>query len=651
MKRARAWMAALLALSLPAQGFAAFMEVGDGARPAGFGGAFTAVADDVHAAFYNPAGLGTVERPQLLASHALMHMGLEDGSRIGNSHLAFAYPWREGRRGTFAAGWQRLSLDSLYAESRLQLSYGRLVRGTSRGKGLFLGATAKQLSRSFGTPAEATNALNNLTATGQADPLLAKVDGQSALEADFGLLYRFHNRYAIGFAAQNMVGSDWAVGANGQDKLERSMRLGVSNKSLWMTVAGEAKMEKGGTGETDTDFTVAAERIFPTLDKGQFGLRGAVTLGSRDRREVATGLSYRVNKIQFDYAFALPVGGLQGTAGTHRIGMLLLFGAPTPEERFADQLLDQIARLGGKGKGDEFMNLKNPADLDDPRFTEIRELLRLRQYRKAYRRLTELAAEFADESLLRTTKRVGLVAGFFPELGEPGVSEEVALDRGIKKFIEGADRDAMLQTAYAHSLDPDDVSVDRFLARLEEATGIKADRVEPESGMTLVDLRFVETEKLHREGRNRAALSKMEDVMQLEPDSVRAMERLGSAHYALGNLKEAVALWERALPKENDALERQALSRYIKNTRDKLQAQGVTLPPPASALEPTRRGAAGETTDYRTIEKLYEAGVEAYARGQRLKARVTFERILRLDPENTQAKKALDRIRLSEAAP
>ncbi len=48
----------------------AFMENGGGARALGMGGAFTAVADDPSATFWNPAGLATMTEKELLVMHS-----------------------------------------------------------------------------------------------------------------------------------------------------------------------------------------------------------------------------------------------------------------------------------------------------------------------------------------------------------------------------------------------------------------------------------------------------------------------------------------------------------------------------------------------------------------------------------------------------
>ncbi len=62
------------------------------------------------------------------------------------------------------------------------------------------------------------------------------------------------------------------------------------------------------------------------------------------------------------------------------------------------------------------------------------------------------------------------------------------------------------------------------------------------------------------------------------------------------------------------------------------------LAAPAVAAPATIKG------DPRDIDRLYQSGVEHYARGEYLQATASFMRILQIDPENAQAKKALDRI-------
>lgn len=48
---------------------ASFLKIVPGARPVGMGGAYTAIASDINALYYNPAGIGGIRQSQLGATH------------------------------------------------------------------------------------------------------------------------------------------------------------------------------------------------------------------------------------------------------------------------------------------------------------------------------------------------------------------------------------------------------------------------------------------------------------------------------------------------------------------------------------------------------------------------------------------------------
>ena len=101
---------------LPSEGWAAFEDTGAGARSAGFGGAYTAVADDAEAIYFNPAGLGTVLRPHFTASYGAVFGGLDDNTRLGESFFAYVHPLG-GRKGTAGLGWKNFALSALNADA------------------------------------------------------------------------------------------------------------------------------------------------------------------------------------------------------------------------------------------------------------------------------------------------------------------------------------------------------------------------------------------------------------------------------------------------------------------------------------------------------------------------------------------------------
>ena len=77
---------------------AQFLKIGAGARPTAMGDAFTAIADDVNATYFNPAGLAQLKTAELTA------MRTQWFQNIDYSFGAFAMPTSAG---TFGISWPK----------------------------------------------------------------------------------------------------------------------------------------------------------------------------------------------------------------------------------------------------------------------------------------------------------------------------------------------------------------------------------------------------------------------------------------------------------------------------------------------------------------------------------------------------------------
>jgi hypothetical protein len=75
-----------------------FDDLGMGARAQGMGNAFTGLADDSRAIYYNPAGLAWQTRSQVSADYSRLLMGLDDSSSLSLGFLSYVHPLYKAQR-------------------------------------------------------------------------------------------------------------------------------------------------------------------------------------------------------------------------------------------------------------------------------------------------------------------------------------------------------------------------------------------------------------------------------------------------------------------------------------------------------------------------------------------------------------------------
>jgi hypothetical protein len=89
---------------------AAFLSIAPGARPVGMGQAYTGVADDIDAIYWNPAGLARMAHPELEGMH------MQYFQNIGYEYAAFAYPTEN--HGTWGMAITNLHTDDIQARTQ-----------------------------------------------------------------------------------------------------------------------------------------------------------------------------------------------------------------------------------------------------------------------------------------------------------------------------------------------------------------------------------------------------------------------------------------------------------------------------------------------------------------------------------------------------
>jgi hypothetical protein len=179
----------------------AFVDDGIAARPAGLGGAFTAIADDANASWWNPAGLGLLDRKKSLSLTYIPDVFQLDKGTDYNRMLASYAQGDTGGYGGIGGSISYLSLnmnpdfsgDTSYkwAEYIVALSWGMEV-------GQYFGLVKYKYPKvALGVNAKYYGTSTDLTLNG------GEIQG-SGFGADVGVIIAFKNNFNIGIMAKNL---------------------------------------------------------------------------------------------------------------------------------------------------------------------------------------------------------------------------------------------------------------------------------------------------------------------------------------------------------------------------------------------------------------------------------------------------------------
>ncbi|MDR1695069.1 MAG: hypothetical protein LBR69_00315 [Endomicrobium sp.] len=209
-----------------ASGGAAFLKKGVGARALGMGGAFTSVAGDANAVYWNPAGLGQIYDnysvtfmaasgasdewtglSDVIPTHNFVALSVPAGKiteALGKSVFAFGYmsSYLDKIIGSSDEGIQTGTLED--TQSAFYLSWGMPV--WEEDTNLYVGASLKYLSE-------------NLSGTGG--------DSASGYDIDAGIIYNIFETLNFGLFIGKGASIKWAESESDQSAL--TSKFGVSN--------------------------------------------------------------------------------------------------------------------------------------------------------------------------------------------------------------------------------------------------------------------------------------------------------------------------------------------------------------------------------------------------------------------------------------
>lgn len=304
----RALVAALLALA-PAARAASFHDLMPGAKAMGMGYAYTAVADDPYAMFFNPAG--TANTPYSQISTSLGRMDSPVGTMAFGS-LAYLRPFEPVNSATvgsayfierqFDGGDQDVFL--LHYAQELRLADLNLSRP------LKLGANFKFLNVDRGS--------NGGSAFG------AGFDVGALLRSTFGL--------QAGLAVTDLTTN---VGVQ-----RPKIALGAAYTwQRWLTAAADLRVRQGLT------------ELYPGIEASfhQGLLKARVGRGFQldGVKQIAFGLGMNFSPVVLDVAMTIPTAGVlaRGRGGAYQASLNYRFGAPSFSGSFVGQAASQAETL------------------------------------------------------------------------------------------------------------------------------------------------------------------------------------------------------------------------------------------------------------------------------------------------------------------
>jgi len=316
-----------------------FSEFGFGARAMGLGNAFTALADDPTAVFWNPAGLDYIYQQSLTFFHASLYMG------TNYDFLGYAYPTLD--IGTFAIGIARIGVDDIvntdadfniydnfsYESYRGYFSYGLRIPWD-----LSVGASLKVERSGFSYTQQYQDEASGV-----------------GVGMDIGLMYRPN------FSTDALL-RDWSVGLNVQNLFSPQMKLGDQPDALPLDlrfgllrtiyVSGGSDLrflfDIAKAQDTDMRFNFGGEYSFQKMGKARIGYNNLTGL------QFGIGIEYSM--FQVDYAYGNPSTG-GALDPVHRFSLTINFGM-NRDEMFAivqeikrqeeERIIDQIRQADKK---------------------------------------------------------------------------------------------------------------------------------------------------------------------------------------------------------------------------------------------------------------------------------------------------------------
>jgi hypothetical protein len=313
-----------------------FMAIGVGGRPLAMGGAFAAVANDITAGYYNPAGLALINYPQV----SLMH-DERFGNLVNYDYGAVAIPWDTDM--SFSLSVMRLGIDGI-PDTRQALEDGRNP-GVTVTDPSFINDQYARLNYSKITEfSDQEWAFYLSFAKKQAEDFyygasikIIRKDiaefGATGVGFDVGAIYLPFENFSVGANLQDITTTliAWDTGLNElispTAKLGAAYGLDILNGRFTPALDFDVRFENRQyastfhAGPVSFDMHAGFEFNYNNL----FSIRA----GYNDVKQFTVGAGIKLPKLNIDYSFArFNMAEIDRLPDTHRISIILTLEEP-----------------------------------------------------------------------------------------------------------------------------------------------------------------------------------------------------------------------------------------------------------------------------------------------------------------------------------
>lgn len=476
---------------------AQFMSFGAGARSLAMGRAFFAVSDDASSVYSNPAGMTQLERKEV----SFMQASLAEQASLTSFNYVnptkTGWVWGINMTQLKAGGFEKVTVErnssgevssltkgSDFTDSQTGyiFGFGKRVLDT-----LAVGMSMKQISRSLDTSQD------------------------SWITADAAAISQpiaNNPNYKLAFGIQNIFGMQ---SGDTEDRLPLLVKIGNSYKGLKdkMTLA--------------LDLTQNFQRNVMEWNLGaeywvwKFVVLRAGVEGNPGLRQSDFGFGLKLRSVQLDLAQGLTDLGLSS-----RMGVSWKFGKSVIAKRedAARRLIQEGIAAYEQGNFALSLDRMNRSLDLDPTNNDVRAL---------------------------TGKLASVVAVMPSAVGEGDVPNIIR--KAVRDYLKSDTHGAINALRYAYlEKDPTNERLLQLLNRIEkEAREKVTERVDHrKQGFSYIDQKLYDALQAIYDAKYDKAIILLQEVLDLDPNNIEAMKRLGSAYFLIEQKAQAKEIWQKA---------------------------------------------------------------------------------------------------------